>query len=119
MEPTDDCLFCRIAAGLIPATTVHETELSLAFRDLNPAAPTHVLVIPKRHIVNADTIGEGDGAVLEDMFRCAQAVAQVDHISESGYRLVLNVGEDSGNSVPHLHLHVVGGRPMGWPPFAG
>ncbi len=119
VEPTENCLFCRIAAGAIAATKVHETDLSLAFRDLNPTAPTHVLVVPKRHIANADTIVPGDGPVLEDMFGCAQTVANIDGITESGYRLVFNVGEDSGNTVAHLHLHVVGGRPMGWPPFAG
>jgi histidine triad (HIT) family protein len=119
MVHIDECVFCRIVAGQIPATVVDQTALSLAFRDLQPTAPTHVLVIPKGHIDNAATIAEGDGPVLEDMFRLAQRVAVLDGIAESGYRAVFNVGEDSGNSVPHLHLHVIGGKPMGWPPFSG
>jgi histidine triad (HIT) family protein len=113
-----DCLFCRIVRREIPATIVHESDLSLAFRDISPTAPTHVLVIPKRHITNAAEVTAADGDVLADMFVCAQTVAGIDGISESGFRLVYNVGEDSGNTVPHLHMHVVGGKPMGWPPFA-
>lgn len=113
-----DCLFCRIVAGTIPSTVVHETELAFAFRDLNPTAPTHVLVVPRRHIANAHEIDAGDGPDVAALFTAAQEVARIEGIDESGYRLVFNVGEDSGNSVPHLHLHVIGGRPMGWPPFA-
>ncbi len=114
------CLFCRIVAGEIPAAKVLETDGPagvLAFRDIAPQAPTHVLVIPKRHITNASTVSEDDGDVLAAMLVAARRVAEVDGIAERGYRLAFNVGEDSGNSVPHLHLHVVGGRPMGWPPF--
>ncbi len=114
---TASCLFCRIVAEDIPSTTVYETDLSLAFRDLHPTAPTHVLVIPKRHIDHAGVITIEDGVALADMFVCAQSVAALDGIAETGYRLVFNVGDDSGNSVPHLHLHVIGGRGMGWPPF--
>jgi histidine triad (HIT) family protein len=113
-----DCLFCRIVRGEIPAEIVHENDQSLAFRDISPTAPTHVLVIPKRHIANAGEISASDGDVLADMFLCAQAVAGIDGISDTGYRLVYNVGEDSGNTVAHLHMHVVGGKPMGWPPFS-
>ncbi len=113
-----DCLFCRIVAGTIPSTVVLETELAFAFRDLNPTAPTHVLVVPRRHIANAHEI-EADHAVdVASLFRAAQEVATREGIDASGYRLVFNVGEDSGNSVAHLHLHVIGGRAMGWPPFA-
>jgi histidine triad (HIT) family protein len=112
-----DCLFCRIVSGDIAATAVVETESTLAFRDLNPVAPTHVLVIPKAHVRDASTVGPEHASVLADMVTTAQAVAAADGIAESGYRLVFNVGADSGNSVPHLHLHVIGGRPMGWPPF--
>ena len=112
-----ECLFCRIVAGIIPATVVHETPATLAFRDINPAASTHVLVIPRRHIDNAATVTQGDGQVLCEMVIAAQEVARAEGIFDSGYRLVFNVGEDSGNSVPHLHLHVVGGQQMGWPPF--
>ncbi len=113
-----DCIFCRIASGTIPAEVVLDSPLSLAFRDLSPVAPTHVLVIPKRHIAHAGEIQPGDGDILADMLICARRVAEFDGLAESGYRLVFNVGDDAGNSVPHLHLHVIGGTPMGWPPFA-
>jgi histidine triad (HIT) family protein len=113
-----DCVFCKIVASEISAQVVHDGALSLAFRDLSPTAPTHVLVIPKRHIDHAGVVQLTDGEVLADMFVTAQAAAKIDGIHGTGYRLVFNVGEDSGNTVNHLHLHVVGGRPMGWPPFA-
>lgn len=116
---TRTCLFCRIVAGEIPATVVADTERTLAFRDLNPTAPTHVLVIPKRHIANAHEVLPDHAVDVAEMFATAQEVARTEGIDDSGYRLVFNVGEDSGNSVPHLHMHVVGGRRMGWPPFAG
>ncbi len=112
-----DCLFCRIVTGEIAATKVAETDLSLAFRDLAPTAPTHVLVVPKRHVEHAGVLTAGHAADMADMFVTAQEVARLDGIDASGYRLVFNVGADSGNSVAHLHMHVIGGRPMGWPPF--
>lgn len=112
-----DCLFCRIVSGDIPATVVTQTDSTFAFRDVSPTAPTHVLVVPKRHIDHAGTIVASDAAVVADMFTTAQDVARIDGIADSGYRLVFNVGDDSGNSVNHLHLHVIGGRSMGWPPF--
>jgi histidine triad (HIT) family protein len=112
------CLFCRIVTAEIPATVVATNDHAIAFRDLNPTAPTHVLVIPKIHIANADEVRSHHGAVMAGLFGLAQEVARIEGLSERGYRLVLNVGEDSGNSVAHLHLHVVGGRRMGWPPFA-
>jgi histidine triad (HIT) family protein len=118
-DPT--CLFCRIVVGKIPAAVVAETpgmDGVLAFRDVAPQAPTHVLVIPKRHIVNASTVTAADAVVVANLITTAREVAAIEGIAESGYRLVFNVGEDSGNSVPHLHLHVIGGRQMGWPPFA-
>jgi len=111
-----DCLFCRILAGEIPATEVLSTDRTFAFRDINPAAPTHVLVIPREHIENAATVESEHGDVLAEMLTTARAVAQQEGIAERGYRLVFNVGEDASNSVPHLHLHVVGGRRLGWPP---
>ena len=113
-----DCLFCKIVAGSIPATIVVETELSLAFRDINPTAPTHVLVIPREHIAHAAAVEAADGAIVAELLTTARHVATHDGLDERGYRLVFNVGRDSGNTVPHLHLHVIGGRPMGWPPFA-
>ena len=112
-----DCLFCRIVGGDVPATKVTETGRTLAFRDLAPTAPTHVLVVPKRHIDHAGTIVADDADVVAEMFITAQHVARIDGIDDSGYRLVLNVGADSGNTVNHLHLHIIGGRSMGWPPF--
>ena len=111
-----DCLFCKIVAGDIPATKVLETDGSLAFRDLNPQAPTHVLVIPKEHITHAGELTSSHGAHLGDLFETAARVAEQEGVAEGGYRLVFNVGEDSGNSVPHLHLHVLGGRKLTWPP---
>ncbi|MGD9796500.1 MAG: histidine triad nucleotide-binding protein [Acidimicrobiia bacterium] len=114
-----DCIFCRIVAGEIPATVVAESERSLAFRDLNPQAPTHVLVVPKRHLVDASTVDAEVGADVADLVVTAQRVAAGEGIAERGYRLVFNVGRDAGNSVPHLHLHVVGGQPLPWPPWAG
>ena len=112
----DDCLFCGIVAGRVPATTVAETELAVAFRDLDPQAPTHVLVVPRRHIDNAATVTDADGDVVAGLLTTAREVARAEGLLEGGYRLVLNVGDDAGNTVPHLHLHVLGGRPMSWPP---
>ncbi|MCU1374187.1 MAG: histidine triad protein, partial [Actinomycetia bacterium] len=102
--------------GDIPATKVLETDRSLAFRDLNPQAPTHVLVIPKEHVTHAGELTADHGELLADLFATAAKVAEQEGVAEGGYRLVFNIGEDSGNSVPHLHLHVLGGRKLGWPP---
>lgn len=110
------CLFCKILAGEIPADAVLETDRTFAFRDINPTAPTHVLVIPREHIENAATVTDGDGDVLAAMLVTARKVAELEGIAERGYRLVFNVGKESGNTVPHLHLHVIGGRGMAWPP---
>ncbi len=111
-----DCLFCRIVAGELPSEVVSESERSFAFRDLNPQAPTHVLVVPRRHIVDASTIVASDADDLADLLVVSRQVAQSEGILESGYRIVMNVGEDAQNSVGHLHLHVIGGRPMAWRP---
>ena len=113
---SDACLFCRIVRGEIPSTEVLSTERSYAFRDLNPQAPTHVLVVPRVHITSADDITTGHAPDVADLFVTAQAVARAEGLVPDGYRLVFNVGEISGNSVPHLHLHVLGGRRLGWPP---
>ena len=112
----ESCLFCRIVAGDLPAQEVASTERTFAFRDINPGAPTHVLVVPRVHIENADELRPEHAEVLAEMFTTAQQIARGDGVHESGYRLVFNVGDDTGNSVPHLHLHVMGGRQMGWPP---
>jgi histidine triad (HIT) family protein len=111
-----DCLFCRIVAGELPAAEVLSDDLTFAFRDINPVAPTHVLVIPKEHIADASDIDHDHGEVLTAMIGAAQQIAQAEGIADSGYRLVFNIGRDAGNTVPHLHLHVLGGRGMSWPP---
>ena len=112
----NDCIFCRIVAGEIPSDEVASSELSYAFRDIQPAMPVHVLVVPRRHITSADTVEAGDADVLADMVLTAQRVARQEGVGERGYRLVFNVGDDALNSVGHLHLHVLGGQKMGWPP---
>ena len=111
-----DCLFCEIAAGRAEAEEVLSTEGTFAFRDINPTAPTHVLVIPRRHITDAAAVGPDDAGVLAEMFTTAQEVARREGVDQGGYRLVLNVGEDALNSIGHLHVHVIGGRRLGWPP---
>ena len=112
----EDCLFCRIIRGEIPSDEVLSTDAVYAFRDISPAAPVHVLVVPRRHIADAAEVSEGDGALLAEMIGAAREVAVKEGVAERGYRLVFNVGEDALNTVPHLHLHVLGGRRMGWPP---
>lgn len=111
-----DCLFCKIVAGEVPSKEVLSTEHTYAFFDINPAAPVHFLVVPRRHITNAAEIGQGDGDVLAEMFTAARAAAASQGIAEGGYRIVFNVGAHALNSVPHLHMHVLGGQQMGWPP---
>jgi histidine triad (HIT) family protein len=109
-----DCLFCSIVAGEVPAEIVHQTERSVAFRDIHPVAPVHVLVVPRRHIDNAATVSPEDADDVVALLTAARAVAEAEGIAvpERGYRLVFNVGPDALNSVPHLHLHVIGGRAM-------
>ena len=111
-----DCLFCKILAGDIPSDEVASTERTFAFRDIQPTAPTHVLVIPREHIDNAAALTAAHGDLLAELVTTAQQVARQEGVAESGYRLVFNVGDDALNSVPHLHLHVLGGRKLGWPP---
>jgi len=111
-----DCLFCKIVAGEIPSDAVFVSERSYAFRDLNPQAPTHVLVVPKEHVAHAGELTAAHGALLGDLFETAATVAVLEGVADGGYRLVFNVGDDAGNTVPHLHLHLLGGRRLGWPP---
>ncbi len=111
-----DCIFCRIVAGDLPSDEVASTERTYAFRDIKPALPVHVLVVPREHIVSAETVTPEHGDLLAAMMTTAQEVARKEGLAERGYRLVFNVGEDAQNSVSHLHMHVVGGRPMEWPP---
>jgi histidine triad (HIT) family protein len=110
------CIFCRIAAGAVPATVVHETDRTLAFRDLDPRAPVHVLIIPKRHIGSVNDVAEGDAEVMGSLFVAARVVAEQEGIARGGYRMVMNAGSDGGQSVDHVHLHVLGGRRLSWPP---
>ena len=111
-----DCIFCKIVAKEIPSEEVLATENTYAFRDINPAMPVHVLVVPRQHIESAATLEREHADMLAEMFETAQQVARSEGLEDRGYRLVLNVGEDALNSVAHLHLHVLGGRSMGWPP---
>jgi len=110
-----DCLFCRIVAGEIPSDRVHEDDEIIAFRDIAPRAPTHVLVIPRRHIPDAHALTESDGDLLARLFTVVRQVADEAGLA-NGYRVVTNVGPESGQTVFHLHLHLLGGRPMAWPP---
>lgn len=110
---SDSCLFCKIVQGEVPSEKVHETESVLAFRDIAPAAPTHVLVVPKRHVEDVRTVEPAHGEVLVEMLAVANEVARAEGISDSGYRVLFNVGADAGQTVFHLHMHVVGGKPLG------
>ena len=109
-----DCLFCRIAAGEIPADRVFEDESVIVFRDINPKAPTHVLAIPRRHLASAADLTDADGDLLAALFSALRRAAEQAGLN--GYRIVSNVGAESGQSVFHLHFHLLGGRPMPWPP---
>jgi len=111
-----DCLFCQIVAGEIPSRPVAESDTAFAFYDVAPQAPVHVLVVPKAHITSADEVASTHGGVVDDLVLLAQQVVELEGVRESGYRLVMNVGPDAQMSVPHLHLHVLGGRRMEWPP---
>lgn len=112
---TTDCLFCKIVAKELDSDIVFESETVVAFRDVNPAAQTHVLVIPKKHIESASDLGSEDGGLLVEAFEVMATIAR-DAGLERGHRIVTNVGPDAGQSVHHLHFHVLGGRPMAWPP---
>lgn len=111
-----DCIFCSIANGKIPAKKVLETEDVVAFHDLNPAAPVHVLVVPRKHIDTLDNAVEADALLLGKMLRAASEVAEASGLA-NGYRVVMNVQAGAGQSVFHIHLHVMGGRAFSWPPF--
>ena len=111
-----DCLFCKIIAGEIPSTKVYEDDEVLAFEDVNPQAPVHVLVVPKKHIPTLNDVSPGDNALLGHMFQAATGIARERGTHETGYRTVFNVNAGAGQTVFHIHLHVLGGRPMTWPP---
>ena len=109
-----DCLFCRMVSGEIKADTVYQDDRILAFRDINPQAPTHILVIPKQHIATVDDLD--DPALAGELLVCAKNIASSEGLSPEGYRIVINCNANGGQEVYHLHLHVVGGRRMHWPP---
>lgn len=112
----NDCLFCKMVAGEIKPDTVYEDDEVLAFRDINPQAPTHVLVIPKTHIATPNDLQAEHTALVGKLYLVAQKVAESDGIAARGYRTVMNCNREAGQSVFHIHLHVLGGRPMHWPP---
>lgn len=111
-----DCLFCKIVAGDVPADIVRESATTLAFRDLQPQAPVHVLVIPKQHQPTAAALVAADPGAVSDVIAAARDVAGAEGLTESGYRLVINTGPDAQQSVFHVHVHVLGGRALEWPP---
>jgi histidine triad (HIT) family protein len=111
---SDGCLFCRIVAGEIPATEVYRTPTLVAIRDIGPQAPTHVLVIPRQHVESLNAVE--DSGLLGDLLLAAREVARMERVDARGYRVVINTNAEAGQSVAHLHLHVLGGRAMGWPP---
>ncbi|MFZ3497561.1 histidine triad nucleotide-binding protein [Streptomyces sp. 5.8] len=115
-EPQADCLFCKIVAGNIPATVVRETDTTVAFRDINPQAPTHVLVIPKAHYPDAASLAAAEPGIAADVLSEAGRVAADEGLADRGYRLVFNTGAGAGQVVFHAHAHVLGGRGFEWPP---
>lgn len=112
----ENCIFCRIAAREIPADIVWENDEVMAFRDIDPVTPTHVLVIPKRHIQSTMDLTEEDEGLLLDIFRATTEVARLEGVESSGIRILTNIGSDAGQDVLHMHFHVLGGERMGWPP---
>lgn len=116
MDIEDDCLFCKIIDGSVPGTIVYEDDDVVAFRDIAPVAPVHVLIVPRRHIVDAGALERDDQSELIAMFLASKTIADQEGVGADGYRLTFNVGEDAGNSVAHLHLHLLGGRFLSWPP---
>lgn len=111
-----DCLFCKIAEGKIPAKLVHEDERAVAFRDLNPQAPTHILIIPREHIASLNDLDDAHEALVGHLHRVAGRLARSENIADSGYRVLFNTGAHAGQTVHHIHLHLLGGRALGWPP---
>ena len=116
MSAAADCLFCRIIAGEVPSTRVHDDDQVIAIRDIAPRAPTHILLMPRRHIPSAADVVESDGPLLGRLIAVAAELARSEGIAEDGYRLVSNVGRWAGQTVDHLHVHLMGGRSFTWPP---
>jgi len=111
-----DCLFCKVLNGDIPADIVYESDSAIAFRDINPQAPTHVLVIPRKHVATINDLDEEDQEIVGSLFLAAKDIARAEGLSDEGYRVVMNCNEGAGQSVFHIHLHVLGGRALSWPP---
>ncbi|HGG60731.1 MAG TPA: histidine triad nucleotide-binding protein [Gammaproteobacteria bacterium] len=111
-----DCIFCKIASGEIPAEIVHDNDGVVVFRDLNPQAPTHLLAIPRQHIATINDLEPDHAELVGKLYLAAKAVAADEGLAERGYRTVMNCGEEAGQTVFHIHLHILGGRPMQWPP---
>ena len=111
-----DCLFCKIGAGEIPADVVHRTQDLLAFRDINPQAPVHILVIPTEHVTSLELALDGHRDLLGEMMLAARDIARTEGVADAGYRTVMNIGADGGQTVHHVHLHLLGGRALTWPP---
>ncbi len=111
-----DCLFCRIAGGEIPADVIYSDPEMVAFRDINPQAPTHVLIIPRKHIASVAALDSAEAGLMGRLFLVARDLAQEEGIAEDGYRMVVNAGPDGGQTVFHVHLHLLGGRALKWPP---
>lgn len=112
----NDCLFCKMIAGKIPVKPIHEDAQCIAIRDINPQAPTHVLVLPRQHVATLNDLAEGDEALAGHLLRVGALVARNEGLAERGYRVLFNTNADAGQTVFHIHLHVLGGRPMEWPP---
>ena len=111
-----ECIFCKIAAGQIPATLVYEDDQVVAFDDLNPQAPTHLLIVPREHHASLALVPAGEELVLGKLLALTRELAAALGLDARGYRVVINTGPEAGQSVPHLHLHLLAGRPLGWPP---
>jgi len=115
-ESNSDCLFCKILAGDIPADIIYESDTAIAFRDINPQAPTHVLIIPRKHISTINEITADDQAIVGSLYSAAQDIAAAEGFADEGYRVVMNCNEGAGQTVFHIHLHLLGGRAFSWPP---
>jgi histidine triad (HIT) family protein len=112
----DDCLFCKILAGEIPADIIYESDTAVAFRDINPQAPTHAVIIPRKHIATINDIDTEDQAVIGSLFTAAREIAAQEGFEQAGYRVTMNCNEAAGQTVFHIHLHLLGGRSFSWPP---
>ncbi|MCI1944108.1 histidine triad nucleotide-binding protein [Clostridium luticellarii] len=112
----EECIFCKIVKGEIPSEKVYEDDMVLSFKDIEPAAPVHVLIIPKKHIESINDLTEEDSNIIAHIYLVAKQIAEKLDLVETGYRIVTNCGEEAGQTVPHIHFHLLGGRPFKWPP---